>query len=43
MGLLGPERPVNWYDPGRFWSGDELELRGGAFLGPEVAVAVPSA
>ena len=41
MGLLGPDRPVNWYDPGRFWSGDELELRGGAFLGPEVAVSVP--
>ena len=43
MGLLGAERPVNWYDPGRFWSGDELELLGGAFLGPEVAVTVPAA
>jgi hypothetical protein len=40
MGLLGDERPPNWYDPGRFWSGDELELRG-ATLGPEVAVDVP--
>jgi hypothetical protein len=42
MGLLGEERPVNWYDPGRFWSGDRLELHGGASLGPEIAVDVPS-
>ena len=40
MGLLGEERPPNWYDPGRFWSGDRLELSG-ATLGPEVAVTVP--
>src|SRR6476660_2225628 len=26
MGLLGDERPTNWYDPGSFWSGDELTL-----------------
>lgn len=37
MGLLGSERPANWYDPGRFWSGDRLELRG-ATLDSEVAV-----
>ena len=37
MGLLGEERPPNWYDPGRFWSGDRLELVG-AGLGPEVEV-----
>jgi hypothetical protein len=37
MGLLGTERPPNWYDPGKFWSGDRLELRGAA-LGPEIAV-----
>lgn len=42
MGLLGDERPVNWYDPGKFWSGDRLPLRNGAFLGPEIAVAVPA-
>jgi hypothetical protein len=41
MGLLGEERPVNWYDPGRFWSGDRLELRGGAELGPEIRVEDP--
>lgn len=37
MGLLGPERPANWYDPGRFWSGDNLELIG-ARLGDEQAI-----
>lgn len=41
MGLLDDRRPVNWYDPGRFWSGDGLELLGGASLGPEIAVADP--
>jgi hypothetical protein len=41
MGLLDDRRPVNWYDPGRFWSGDKLELRGGATLGREIAVDVP--
>ena len=38
MGLLAAERPQNWYDPGRFWSGDRLELRLGASLGNEIAV-----
>ena len=37
MGLLGTERPANWYDPGKFWSGDKLELLG-AELGAEIAV-----
>jgi hypothetical protein len=40
MGLLGSERPVNWYDPGRFWSGDRLELSPGAVLGEEIEVLV---
>ena len=35
MGLLGRERPANWFDPGRFWSGDQLELIEGATLLPE--------
>jgi hypothetical protein len=26
MGLLEKRRPKNWYDPGRFWSGDRIEL-----------------
>ena len=40
MGLLGADRPTNWYDPGRFWSGDRLRLEGGADLGAEIAVVV---
>jgi len=43
MGLLGSDRPGNWYDPGKFWSGDELELLQGAQLGPEIPVEVPPA
>jgi hypothetical protein len=38
MGLLGPDRPTNYYDPGSFWSGDGLELLGGAMLGDEIRV-----
>ena len=38
MGLLGSDRPANYYDPGTFWSGDHLELLDGAFLTPEVRV-----
>ena len=38
MGLLDPRTPANWFDPGRFWSGDRLELRNGASLAPEIAV-----
>ena len=42
MGLLAGDRPTNWYDPGSFWSGDELELVGDATLGTEVEVRVPA-
>jgi hypothetical protein len=41
MGLLSGQRQPQWYDPGRFWSGDELELLAGARLGGEIAVQVP--
>lgn len=41
MGLLGDDRPANYYDPGRFWSGDDLELAGDAALGDEIAVRLP--
>jgi hypothetical protein len=37
MGLLGSDRPPNWYDPGKFWSGHDLRLID-AQLGPEIAV-----
>lgn len=41
MGLLDSRLPANYYDPGKFWSGDELELTGGATLGREIRVAIP--
>ncbi|GAA4078042.1 hypothetical protein HNR30_004914 [Nonomuraea soli] len=41
MGLLEGGRKANWYDPGRFWSGDDLELTGGYKLGNEITVGVP--
>ncbi|MPZ00578.1 MAG: hypothetical protein GEU97_21905 [Actinophytocola sp.] len=41
MGLLASGRRPNWYDPGRFWSGDDLALSLGARLGEEIAVTVP--
>jgi hypothetical protein len=39
MGLLPKQRPASWYDPGRFWSGDQIELVAPFSLGPEVAIA----
>lgn len=38
MGLLGSDRSPNWYDPGRFRSGDHLHLKG-ATLSPEVGIS----
>jgi hypothetical protein len=38
MGLLPKRRPASWYDPGRFWSGDHIDLVPPFALGPEVAV-----
>jgi len=43
MELLPGDRPLNAYDPGSFWSGDDLELLQGAQLGPEIPVDVPLA
>jgi len=40
MGLLPQHRPASWYDPGRFWSGDQLELVPPFDLAPEVPVSV---
>jgi hypothetical protein len=40
MGLLGDDRPTNYYDPGSFWSGDGLELLQGVRLGEEIRVRV---
>jgi len=40
MGLLSGHRRANWYDAGRFWSGDDLRLAGGYRLSGEVAVTI---
>jgi hypothetical protein len=42
MGLLAGGRRPNWYDAGRFWSGDDLRLSAGARLGGEIAVQIPA-
>jgi hypothetical protein len=38
MGLLVTDKDSNWFDPGRFWSGDTLPLAPGYRLGDEIAV-----
>ena len=40
MGLLPKHRPASWYDPGRFWSGDQLGLVPPFDLAAEVAVSL---
>jgi len=40
MGLLVTDKETNWFDPGRFWSGDTLPLAPGYQLGREIEVAV---
>ena len=43
MGLLPAGQRPNWYDAGRFWSGDRLSLSAGFRLGDEIAVDIPAA
>jgi len=43
MGLLPGDRRPSGFDPGDFWSGDDLGLLLGARLGTEIAVDVPPA
>ena len=38
MGLLPADRPASWYDPGRFWSGDRIDLVPPFDLAREVAI-----
>jgi hypothetical protein len=38
MGLLPDKRPISWYDPGKFWSGDDLVLTEPFRLTDEIAV-----
>jgi hypothetical protein len=42
MGLLPSARRPGRYDPGSFWSGDNLELSAGFRLGREIAVHLPA-
>ena len=42
MGLLPSGQRPNWYDAGRFWSGDGLSLAGGFRLGGEIPVHIPA-
>jgi hypothetical protein len=39
MGLLPSRRPASWYDPGRFWSGDRIQLVPPFSLSAEIAVS----
>jgi hypothetical protein len=38
MGLLPKRRPASWYDPGKFWSGDRIDLVAPFSLTGEVPV-----
>jgi len=40
MGLLSTYKHSNWFDPGSFWSGDNLPLADGYRLGDEIAVTL---
>jgi hypothetical protein len=42
MGLLPSRRPASWYDPGRFWSGDRIELVPPFALQNEIRVDLPA-
>ena len=39
MGLLPKRRPASWYDPGKFWSGDRIDLVPPFSLSEEIGVA----
>jgi hypothetical protein len=43
MGLISARRRTNWYDPGKFWSGDRLPLAPGVTLGREIEVTLSEA
>jgi hypothetical protein len=40
MGLLATEKDANWFDPGKFWSGDDLPLAPGYRLSDEISVVL---
>jgi hypothetical protein len=41
MGLLPRLHRPGWYDPGRFWSGDSLDLTDGYALSGEIPLEIP--
>lgn len=40
LGLVESKRPPNWYDPGRFWSGDRISLSNDFASTSEIEVRV---
>jgi hypothetical protein len=40
MGLLAGDKDANWFDPGKFWSGDTLPLTPGFQLSDEISVVL---
>ena len=40
MGLLAGDKNTNWFDPGKFWSGDSLPLAPGFTLSDEISVVL---
>jgi len=40
MGLLATDKDANWFDPGKFWSGDTLPLAEGYHLSDEISVVL---
>lgn len=40
MGLLASDKATNWFDPGKFWSGDALPLAPGYRLSDEISVVL---
>ncbi|GLP74086.1 hypothetical protein TUM20983_11960 [Mycobacterium antarcticum] len=40
MGLLATDKDMNWFDPGKFWSGDTLPLAPGYRLSDEISVVL---
>ena len=38
MGILPDKRPASFYDPGTFWSGDQIDLNEPYVLGGEIPV-----
>ncbi|MEV3902259.1 guanylate cyclase [Mycobacterium sp. NPDC050551] len=40
MGLLTTEKHYSWFDPGKFWSGDDLPLAEGYRLSDEIPVTL---